>query len=260
MDTAAAEKLLTAGAKAPRVSLEEVERAIKEGKVTFTVLPNGRTTVAQVEIFGERFSCEGYSACVSKENFNQEMGESAALKLATNEVWKALGTVLAWKLSLIDAAGPASRDLLPLGSETKTYVGTKVVHGTPMSRGEYNGLRGWTVSADENPDDAGYLVEYTDGGASNVVGFAGYLSWSPKEVFERAYTVSGEPRSTSFLDRLKVEAAELEARYEKLRPFLKTEAFAALPPVEQQDLKTQADCQEEYLWLLKRRIARASQG
>ncbi len=67
------------------------------------------------------------------------------------------------------------------------YIGTKVVYGTPMNRKEYNDLRGWEVPADENPNDEGYLVEYTDGGQANHPDFKGYISWSPKEVFERAY-------------------------------------------------------------------------
>lgn len=69
----------------------------------------------------------------------------------------------------------------------KQYTGTKTVNATPMSRLEYNNLRGWTVPADENPEDPGYLVEYTDGGKANHPQFSGYISWSPKDVFERAY-------------------------------------------------------------------------
>lgn len=67
------------------------------------------------------------------------------------------------------------------------YIGVKLINAKPMSREEYNELRGWTVPADENPDDAGYLVEYIDGGKANTERFAGYVSWSPKDVFERAY-------------------------------------------------------------------------
>ena len=70
---------------------------------------------------------------------------------------------------------------------TKTYEGTKRVHAHPMNRGEYNAYRGWEVPADENPADDGYLVEYLDGGKSNHPGHAGYISWSPKDVFERSY-------------------------------------------------------------------------
>jgi hypothetical protein len=67
------------------------------------------------------------------------------------------------------------------------FIGTKIVHAQPMTRLHYNTLRGWTVPADENPADDGYLVEYQDGGAPNVPGYAGYVSWSPKLQFEAAY-------------------------------------------------------------------------
>ena len=69
----------------------------------------------------------------------------------------------------------------------KTYIGTKKILATPMNRKEYNDYRGWEVPEDENPDDEGYLVEYVDGGKSNHPDHAGYISWSPKDVFERAY-------------------------------------------------------------------------
>jgi hypothetical protein len=69
----------------------------------------------------------------------------------------------------------------------KQYIGVKVINAKPMTRLEYNCFRGWDVPADENPDDEGFLVEYTDGGKANTKEFEGYVSWSPKEVFEKAY-------------------------------------------------------------------------
>lgn len=59
-----------------------------------------------------------------------------------------------------------------------------------MTRLEYNQFRGWTLPADENGEDAGYLVEYTDGGTPNTKEFAGYISWSPKEQFENQSKVA----------------------------------------------------------------------
>lgn len=67
------------------------------------------------------------------------------------------------------------------------YIGTKIIKAKPMNRLDYNNLRGWEVPADEDPSDDGYLVEYTDGGKANHPDFDGYISWSPKDVFERAY-------------------------------------------------------------------------
>lgn len=59
----------------------------------------------------------------------------------------------------------------------KTYIGTKILNAKPMTRGDYNTLRGWTLPADENGADEGYL---TDNGA-------GHLQWQPKAVFEDAF-------------------------------------------------------------------------
>jgi hypothetical protein len=69
----------------------------------------------------------------------------------------------------------------------KKYIGTKVINATPMTRLDYNILRGWQLPANENGADEGYLVEYTDGGKPNMEGYSGYVSWSPKEQFDGAY-------------------------------------------------------------------------
>lgn len=72
----------------------------------------------------------------------------------------------------------------------KSYIGTKRIMAQPMNRKDYNDYRGWEVPADENPLDEGFLVEYPDGGTANHPAHAGYISWSPKDVFERAYRLS----------------------------------------------------------------------
>ena len=66
-------------------------------------------------------------------------------------------------------------------------IGVKLINAIPMSRAEYNDLRGWVLPSDENGEDAGYLVEYLDGGKANHPDFVGYISWSPADVFEKAY-------------------------------------------------------------------------
>ena len=59
----------------------------------------------------------------------------------------------------------------------KNFIGVKNIKAKPMNRGDYNKYRRWTIPADENPEDEGYLVVYPDG----------YESWSPKKQFEDAY-------------------------------------------------------------------------
>lgn len=86
----------------------------------------------------------------------------------------------------------------------KRFIGTKLVAAKPMTRLEYNLLRGWAVPADEDPSDEGYLVEYQDGGKPNVPGFAGYISWSPKEQFDGAYRVVTAMSCGQAIEALKV--------------------------------------------------------
>ena len=72
------------------------------------------------------------------------------------------------------------------------FIGNKVINAKAMTRLEYNQLRGWELPVNENGDDKGYLVEHIDGGKANTIEYAGYVSWSPEDVFERAYRpVSG---------------------------------------------------------------------
>ena len=54
------------------------------------------------------------------------------------------------------------------------FIKTQLVSASPMTRGEYNEHRGWTIPADENPNDEGYLV----------VDSEGYQTWCPKAKFD----------------------------------------------------------------------------
>lgn len=68
------------------------------------------------------------------------------------------------------------------------YIGVKLIEAEPMNLGEYNLFRGWTIPKNENPEKEGYKVVYPDG----------YVSWSPKEIFETAYMkVSHNPKLKS---------------------------------------------------------------
>ena len=54
------------------------------------------------------------------------------------------------------------------------YIRLNMVEAEPMTRGDYNKLRGWTIPADENTNDEGYLV----------VDSEGYRTWCPKAEFD----------------------------------------------------------------------------
>jgi hypothetical protein len=74
---------------------------------------------------------------------------------------------------------------------TPTHIGQKLISCKAMTRKEYNDFRGWVLPENEAGvvDDAGYMVEYEPHPTvkPNVDGYAGYISWSPKHVFNDAY-------------------------------------------------------------------------
>ena len=70
----------------------------------------------------------------------------------------------------------------------KKYKCHKVVKAIEMTRAEYNIYRGWELPENECGDDEGYLVEYIDSPSKNHNNHDGYISWSPKEVFESGYS------------------------------------------------------------------------
>lgn len=69
----------------------------------------------------------------------------------------------------------------------KLHIGVKLINAKPMTRAEYNAYRGWQLPENEDGADKGFLVEYLDGGKANTPDHAGYVSWSPEDVFQKAY-------------------------------------------------------------------------
>lgn len=134
----------------------------------------------------------------------------------------------------------------------KTYLGTKVVNAMPATRAEYLSLREWDLPADENGADEGYLVEYTDGGKPNMPElFAGYITWSPKDVFDRAYKEIGD-----FRERVRDEKAQLDDRLAKLNVFMHTTSCLDLPFEDRSLLSAQAVAMQELSEILAKRIGR----
>ncbi|WP_270818296.1 crAss001_48 related protein [Aeromonas sp. Y318-3] len=96
--------------------------------------------------------------------------------------------------------------------ELTRYQSHKTVAAKPMSRGEYNERRGWSLPANEDPADPGYLVVYNIGESRQ------HVSWSPKDVFEE-----GNRKADTWHDRLVIELIELEGRLSSLVTFLNME-------------------------------------
>lgn len=60
----------------------------------------------------------------------------------------------------------------------KTYIGTKIIEAVPAIRkGGKIYEEGCAIPRSMDPEEKGYKVRYSDG----------YESWSPKDVFEKAY-------------------------------------------------------------------------
>ena len=135
------------------------------------------------------------------------------------------------------------------------YLGTKRVNMKPMNRQEYNDFRGWELPADEDGADEGYLVEYIDGGQANHPDFAGYVSWSPADVFGRAYKLS-----ETWLDRLRNERAELAEQIKKLYRFFISTTFADMYLQQGSLVLAQRDAMEHYLAILDKRLELAAEG
>lgn len=129
-------------------------------------------------------------------------------------------------------------------STARVYLASYAVRGIPMTRLEYNDLRGWIVPHQENPKDKGFLVVREDQ-PSNVDGIKGYVSWLPEDVFNDTYKVAH-----TYVDRLIVEHDELEERLNKLKA-----ALPQAPEAVREKLSRQAVVMEEYMSILKERMS-----
>lgn len=238
------------GQTLPKISPNDLEAAIQ--KEVYHVFDGSCLTVCVLTL-QNGFTVSGESACASPAMFDAEIGRTIARRNAKDKLWSLLGYELKTKLSLIEKVGPASGAIFSLGSEVTTHVGTKVIHATMMNRARYNALRGWSVPADENPLDEGYLVQYADGGALNVPGFTGYVSWSPKGVFERAYGDGYKAPAETFYDRLVKEVSDLRDKVEKLRAYIDSGKAAQLPIHDYSDLREQLSHMVAYLLVLEKR-------
>lgn len=137
------------------------------------------------------------------------------------------------------------------------YQGTKRLRAAPMTKAAYCAHRGWSVPADEDPDELGYLVEYLDGGPAQAGAptmHQGYISWSPKSVFDGAY----RPCDTH-LDRMHIEHDQLTERLDKLEVFVGGAVFNLLPAMEQEVMRIQLSAMRNYWRALGLRLDMAGE-
>lgn len=236
---------------APRVTLQDVKDFI----IGEHFMQHETLTICVLKL-ANGFTVTGESACADLKNFNQEIGQRLAKENATNKVWPLLGFELRSKIDQIQKAGKPSGKILTLGSPV-TYLGTKVIHAVAMTRGDYNIYRDWELPKDENGDDNGYLVEYADGGAPNVEGHTGYVSWSPQDVFEKAYGIPVRQTPETLADRLFAEKSWVTEHALKLSLIINDpEQFDVYSEVEQQEMREQLEHMLDYNNILMRRFDR----
>lgn len=125
----------------------------------------------------------------------------------------------------------------------KKFIGTKQVSAEPMTLGEFIEKTGRNPYANEpemhGNNEKGYIVEYEDG----------YKSWSPKDVFEKAYKVA-----ETYVDRMRIEFEELRERMKKLKNFLYSYKVFELDKEEVYLLERQYNQMDSYAQTLFQRL------
>lgn len=130
----------------------------------------------------------------------------------------------------------------------KQYTGTKVVNAEPMTRQEYNDLRVWDLPADEDGSDEGYLTEDIKA-PSNLEGWDGYISWTPKDMFEKTYLPSEHP-----IDRMAIENLQLLAKLKALDDLLDGDKPEKISDKQWSLLQSQRAYMKGYFKVLDERI------
>lgn len=234
-------------AVAPTVTIEQINAEIVSTEIVKHISETGQVLRWAILTTRNGFAVTGDpSAAVCPENDDPEKGEFYAVENAKRKIWQLLAFELKTKVNLVEKAQPTKHL-----SESKTYVGQKVVYAKPMSRGAYCVSRDWAVPDEENAEDEGYIIEYPDSD--------GYITWSPKDVFERSYFEIGSfpaKQETNFIDRLKNEREELFNRICKLAEFLSSDQYENLDKDSQDLLLDQHVAMQKYLNILDERLSR----
>jgi len=75
----------------PRLHPEDIDAVIVSK--TFTKLPSGKAMICEITL-RNGFTVRGEAACVSPENFDQEIGEKVSFENAREKVWQLEGYLL----------------------------------------------------------------------------------------------------------------------------------------------------------------------
>ena len=195
--------------EATKLTLDDIQSKIESATY---LNPVGTLTIAILTLTNG-YTVTGESACLNPADFDADVGKKIAYENAEEKIWMLEGYLrkeMAYRdsatVAAIDPPAPppvvSGKATIAVNLPTVAvaphddmvpYLGVKIVNAKPMSRAVYVQLRGWDLPVDEDPADAGYLVEYTDAQRPNVTGFQGYVSWSPADVFMAAYSALPAP-------------------------------------------------------------------
>ena len=123
-------------------------------------------------------------------------------------------------------------------NESKQYTCIKSVKAEPCDLYTAQTVLGRKFYKDDCDNMMGYLVEYEDG----------YISWSPKSVFDKGYALT-----ETHVDRMKFELAELNERIVKATRALYTPDL--MNSFERGQLSKQLEYMRDYANTLYDRIA-----
>jgi len=85
------QEILEKGLIGPRLTPHDIDNKIRS--VAYTNLPSGKCVICEI-ILLNGFSVRGESACVSPDNFDQEIGNKIAYEDARNKIWQLEGYLL----------------------------------------------------------------------------------------------------------------------------------------------------------------------
>jgi hypothetical protein len=166
-----------------RVSLQDLNRNIA-GEFYYNPQELHPLTICVLKL-ANGFMVMGHSAPAIPENFDEVIGRRLAREKCVDQIWQLMGYALKER---VDNDTKMLKGVIAQPQEGfDTYIGTKVIYAKPCTRYEYLELRQWKLPDNEDGNDEGYLLEYTDKAENVLAPFTGYVSWSPKDVFERAY-------------------------------------------------------------------------
>lgn len=84
-------EIIEKGLTAPRLSPSDID-AVIVGE-TYTTLPSGKCLICELTL-KNGFTVRGEAACVSKENFNLEIGKKISKENAREKIWQLEGYLL----------------------------------------------------------------------------------------------------------------------------------------------------------------------